>query len=86
MKKFFIFLTMVLLVWLMAACVFYPVAPQAEFEARETAQAQAVLPTVTPTPTPSVVPTIPFTPTAEVIPPTPVPDCTVKGNIDAKGK
>lgn len=92
MKKLNFFVFLILFTSLIAACTFYPVVPQAEFEARQTAQAQVVLPTVTSTP--EIVPTLPFTPTPEIVPPTITPtvtrDCTVatnvvKGNIDAKG-
>lgn len=86
MKKLNFFVFMILLTSLVASCTFYPVVPQADFEARQTAQAQVVLPTVTP----EVAPTLSFTPTPEIVPPTVEPTatvvaCVVKGNIDAKG-
>lgn len=86
MKKLWILVAVTLGLWLLAACTFYPVVSQVEFEARQTAQAEVVLPTVTPEP--PMVTVVPITPTVEpaVVPSTPVPECVVKGNITASGE
>lgn len=85
MKRLAILLTTLVIV---TACTFDPVRPQAVYEATATARsaeatAQAMLPTVTPTPVPPL-------PTVEpaVVPPTveATPECVVKGNINARGE
>lgn len=89
MKKFLIFLAVIVGLWLMAAC--YPVVSQVEFEARQTAQ--VTLPTVTPQP--PMVTVIPIEP--QVIPeeevgevdPEPTlepPSLDIKGNISSSGE
>ena len=68
---------------LAAACTFYPVVPQAEYEARLTAQAEAVLPTVTPAPPEATATEVVVEATMEA---TPAPECLIKGNINRQGE
>jgi len=90
MKKLSIFVGIVLGILLFAACTFYPAVSQVEFEARQTAQAEATLPTVTPEPPmitvePEVLPTEETGNVAED--PTPVPPAImIKGNISSSGE
>lgn len=76
--------------WLFAAC--YPVVSQVEFEARQTAQAEVVLPTVTPQP-PATVPidepeVLPEEEVGEVdpVPTLEPPSLDIKGNISSSGE
>lgn len=74
---------LILLVGLISACTFYPVMPQADVDARQTAQAQMLLPTVTLAPPEATATEIVVEATLEA---TPAPQCLIKGNINRQGE
>jgi hypothetical protein len=78
MKKIYVVLALVLFVWLAVACTVYPVMPQADVDARHTAQAV----------TPEVLPTATLEPTAIVLATEEAPqvECLIKGNVTAAGE
>jgi len=91
MKKFLIFFSVAVGLCLLSACTFYPVVSQVEFEARQTAQAQVVLPTVTPeppTPPASEPEVFPEEEVGEVDPEPTLepPSLDIKGNISSSGE
>jgi hypothetical protein len=69
----------VLLVGLISGCVFYPVMPQADVDARHT----ALVPTITIAPVEATATQVVIEATLEA---TPAPECLIKGNINSRGE
>lgn len=69
----------ILLMMVLASCTFYPVMPQKDVDARNT----AVVPTVTLAPPEATATEVVIVATLEA---TPAPECLIKGNVNSKGE
>lgn len=76
-------ITLFVALFLVSACVFYPVMSEEDVAARRTVQAEALLPTVTPAPEEATATAVVVEATMEA---TPAPECLVKGNVSSSGE